>query len=810
MIRVSFNDGWNFKKNPSNKNLDNTGEYSFRPVTVPHDAMIGEKRDVRHPFGTEGGYYPGSNYTYTKEFYIPEEYRGKKVILEFEGVYQSCLVHVNDLFAGSNHYGYTCFTLDITPYLSYGAKNMVTVNVYNEPQPSGRWYSGGGVYRPVWMMVGDKVRVPAYGLKITTPDVSLEVSAVKICLEIEHDGDITRTIDVETEILDDTGVVVAREISRVTLLPYTADRLFQHIFVKEARLWFLDEPNLYTCKVTLKEGERIWDIVEDVFGIREIKVDPVHGLRLNGQRVLLRGECLHHDNGVLGAATFARAEERRVEISKEAGFNSIRISHNPASRAMLEACDRMGMLVMEESFDTWTMPKRQFDYARDFADNWERDVESIVNKDFNHPSVFMYSIGNEIREAGTPVGSVMNRKIADKFRKLDGSRFVTNAINVLAGFGGKMGKTLEDMGVLEKGTIGENEDINDIMTTMLDGMNRLSGHAVMQDRIRESADSLDVVGFNYARGCYEGNLRDYPNRLLYGSETFPPDIDLNWELVKKNPRILGDYTWTGWDYIGEAGIGIVKYNDRKGFNAPWPCFLAYCGDMNIIGDRRPMSYYREIVFGLRKEPYIAVQLPEHYADQKNMTPWATEECVGSWTWPGFEEKPCIVEVYSDAAEVELFLNGQSLGRKTTERFKVCYDIKYVPGELRALCYRDGTAAQEYTLRSAGSDLCLRAKTDRDTLRADGQDLAFVTISVEDGRGILNTSGAHRVDVSVEGPAVLQGLGSGDPFSTEDFTAWSHLTFEGRLLAVVRSTGKGEIMVRLQMEGQEILVSMKAE
>ncbi len=810
MIRVSFNDGWLFKKNPANKNLDNTGEHVFAPVTVPHDAMIGEKRNPANPSGTAVGYFPGSNYTYTKDFFIPEDYRGKKVILEFEGVYQSCLVHVNSLFAGSNHYGYSSFSVDITPCLTYGAENKLSLQVYNESQPDGRWYSGGGIYRPVWMIVGDETRVSTYGLKITTPDVSTEVSTVVTQIDIEHDGAVTRTIDVLTELIDCNGQTVASEISRMTLLPHSKDKLFQHIFVKDTKLWSLDEPNLYKCRVTLREGDKVWDTAEDNFGIREIKVDPVRGLRLNGERVLLRGECLHHDNGVIGAATFDRAEERRVEISKAAGFNSIRTSHNPASRAMLEACDRLGVLVMEESFDTWMTPKTQFDYARDFADNWENDVKSIVDKDFNHPSVIMYSIGNEIREVGTPVGSAMNRKIANKVRKLDSTRYVTNAINILAGFGGRMGKVLEDMGVLKKGTLGENDDINDIMTTMLGGMNKISAHPTMQNRVKESCDGLDLAGFNYARDCYEDNVKRFPNRILYGSETFPPDIDLNWEIVKKYPQVLGDYTWTGWDYLGESGIGVVKYNDVKGFNAPWPCFVAYCGDMNIIGDRRPISYYREIVFGLRKEPYIAVQLPEHYADKKNMTPWTTEECVGSWTWPGFENKPCVVEVYSDAPEVELFLNGKSLGIKATERFKAYFDIAYEPGELRAVCLRDGAAAQKFILHTAGENVHLEAAADRVKLSSDGQDLAFVTASVVDDNGILNTSGSHMVEVTVDGPAVLQGMGSGDPYTTEDFFATEHLTFEGRLLAVVRPTGKGSIKVKLRMEGQETLVELTAE
>ena len=809
MIRQSFNDGWMVKKNPWNRKEDNQGEYVFRPVTLPHDAMIAERRDPGNPSGTAGAYYPGFNYTYVKKFFVPEDCAGKSVSLEFEGVQQSCLVSVNGQSAGSCHYGYTCFAVDIAPYLRFGQENTVTVRVRSGSQPSARWYTGAGIYRPVSLLVGGEVHVARNGLRISTPDVAEDVSTVRTELRVNYTGRVTRTVDVCTEIAGPDGTPAAREVSKLTLKPGAEETLFQRIYVRDARLWSLEEPNLYTCTVTLREGEEIWDRAEERFGIREFKLDPVHGLRLNGKQVLLRGACCHHDNGVLGAATFARAEERRVELGKAAGFNSLRVSHNPASRALLEACDRLGVLVMEESFDTWTTPKRAFDYAWDFEDHWEKDVESLVDRDFNHPSVFMYSIGNEIADTGSALGAVWNRRIANKVRRLDGTRLVTNAINGMVGLGENMAQTVIKLGYVDPEALTENGDINDVMTSIMSQMNVISAHPMIDENIRESCDGLDLSGYNYMRGCYEKYIAAYPNRMIYGSETFPPEIDLNWALVKKHPQILGDYTWTGWDYLGEAGIGATTYNCRAEFGAPWPYYIAYCGDINLIGDRRPASYFREIVFGLRTEPYIAVQLPAHYADRKNPSVWGTVESVGSWTWPGFEGKPCVCEVYADAAEVELFLNGQSLGRQAVERCQAHFDTIYQPGELRAVAYGADGGRTEFALRTAGSDVRIAAQADRTVLAADGQDLAYVTVSVVDGQGLLHTAADKTVRVTVEGAGVLQGLGSADPRSTEDFAGPEHRTFEGRLLAVVRTVSAGAIRVVLEADGQRTAVELTA-
>ncbi|MDO5392219.1 MAG: DUF4982 domain-containing protein [Eubacteriales bacterium] len=425
-------------------------------------------------------------------------------------------------------------------------------------------------------------------------------------------------------------------------------------------------------------------------------------------------------------------------------------------------------------------------------------LEAVVAKDFNHPSVLMYSIGNEIFENCTRIGAVWNRKLANKIRSLDSARYVTNGVNPLI-------NTFDEL----------EGDINDAMTALQGAANDVVASASVRACIRQSSDSLDLLGLNYARGAYEPELKENPNQILFGSETYPPDIDLNWKLVKKYPALIGDFTWTGWDYIGEAGVGYEKHDENPSFFAKWPVYLAYCGDLNLIGDRRPMSYFREIVFGLRDKPYIAVQNPAFYEVQKHVTPWATEDSRSSWTWNGWEEKPCIVEVFSDAEEVELFCNGKSLGRKEAgekARYRTQYITEYIPGTLEAAAYyQDERPDAFYRLETAGEAVRIDVEADRTLLQADGQDLAFITVSLKDKNGILNDWERKTITVTVEGAGVLQGMGTGDPCSETSFQVNTHQTFEGRLLAVVRACAVGEIRVVCNCEGmptKELLLTVR--
>ncbi len=682
----------------------------------------------------------------------------------------------------------------------------------NADVPNSRWYTGSGMIRPVSLYVGGPVRIDVDGIRVTTPQVSEKIAKVAVTSEIVNDGKNKKIVAMKTQILDKEGKEICTDLTPVTLEPQGKTKVVRSLYVRKPDLWSLEEASLYKCRVTILDGANEADASETTFGIRSFELDPVNGLRLNDKPVLLRGGCIHHDNGIIGAATIARAEERRIEILKEAGFNSVRISHNSSSRALLEACDRLGMLVMEESFDMWNMGKSQFDHSLNFAQTWEGEVERIVRKDFNHPSVFMYSIGNEIQELAVPEGALLSRKIAEKFREQDPTRYVTNAINSLMAIGNEIPKVMMDLGYITKEQMeqmtgadqgaSESGNVNDVITQLMGMMNMLSAHPMVEERFKETYGVLDLVGMNYMRGAYRLQAETDPNRVFYGSETFNPDIDLNWKEVKEIPACIGDYCWTAWDYIGEAGIGVAEYNGVHQFQKPYPVYLAYCGDVDITGFRRPSSYYREIVFGLRKKPYIAVQLPQYYGVDAQCTPWTARDVVSGWTWKGFEGRPCIVEVYSDASKVELLLNGTSIATKEAgeeNRFKAEFELTYEPGVLEAVAYYpDGTTAKE-TLVTAQETAKIRVKADRLSIAAD--DLSYIELELVDEAGNVNTCDNRKISLSVEGNGYVQGFGSADYRSEENFFDEERTPFYGRTLAAVRaSETPGTITVTAKAEG----------
>ncbi|MFJ9374634.1 glycoside hydrolase family 2 TIM barrel-domain containing protein [Streptomyces sp. NPDC101455] len=805
MIRTSFNEGWHSRPKVNPFAELSGAKIPYRPVALPHDAMIAQDR--RAPAGEvtmEGGagaYFPGGTYEYRKTFSVPEEHRGRRILVEFEGVYRDAVVHINGDFAGQRPFGYSRFRIDADRFLRYGDDGDNEIRVEARTHRDSRWYTGAGIHRDTWLLVGELVRIAPDGVRVTTPDIDGERAVVEVATEVENDSIAIRTVDIVTEIRDGAGTVVASDTSKVTVLPREPATVRQRLYVHDPLLWGTDTPTLYTATVTLKD----LDTETVTFGIRSLRLDPVHGLRINGETVKLRGACVHHDNGVLGAATFARAEERRVHLLKDAGFNALRMSHNPMSKAMLDACDRLGMLVMDETFDVWTSGKSEFDYSLNFPDWWERDVEAMVAKDFNHPSVIMYSIGNEIPETGSPSGAAWGRRLAEKVRSLDSTRYVTNAVNGMLSVMSELGRPAQqaqekkaaEAGADEAGT--EGKGINSLMADAGDMMNAISASSLVTEKTAESFAVLDVAGMNYAEARYALDRKLFPNRIIVGTETFPTRIDGNWRLVEEHGHVIGDFTWTGWDYLGEVGIGRPQYltpeTPRPVHTAPYPYLLAGCGDLDITGHRRPASYYREIVFGLRTEPYVAVRRPEHHGRAYAGSPWAWSDTVATWTWPGFEGEPVTIEVYGDADEAELLIDGRSLGRQPVgpeHRFRTEFETSYEPGELLAIAYRDGVETGRTTLLSATGPLQLRAESDRPVITSNGGDLAYVSLTLTDPDGTLNTAADRPVRLEVTGAGVLLGFGSADPASEERFDATERRTYEGRVLAVLRPTGPGRI------------------
>ena len=789
MKRTPFHDGWQVREQV-NPFFELAGAKTpYADVRLPHDAMIGRERSPDLTPAT--AYFPGGTYEYRKVFTRPEHPGGGRAVVEFEGVYRSAMVYLNGAYVTGHGYGYTGFTADLTPFLVPGEN---TLRVEARSHQDSRWYTGTGIYRPVWLWTGGPVRISVDGVAVTTAEIDAEQAIAEVAVTIESDSPALRTVQLRVRVAGPDGTVVAAGEVPVTVRPRSSAVGRQRLAIDSPARWGPNSPSLYTVTAEVADGDAIIDDAAAIFGIRRLQLDPRHGLRVNGEPVKLRGACVHHDSGILGAATFPAAEDRRVRLLQAAGFNAIRSAHNPASTALLEACDRHGMLVIDEAFDMWDFGKSGHDYSVSFHGDWERDIEAMVAKDRNHPSVIMYSIGNEVIEAGTPAGAATGRDLAEKIRALDPARYVTNGVNGLLA-------AVDDIrkGIAARRKAAEDGGgINQMMGQVGELMAQVATMPVVTTRTAESFGVLDVAGMNYLHGRYELDRGLFPNRVIVGTETAPPDIDRLWRLVLDNPHVLGDFTWTGWDYLGEVGVGRAQYlaeGDQPSFEAPYPWITAWAGDIDITGTRRPGSYYREIVFGLRAAPYIAVQRPEHHGKTPVLSQWSWTDTAGSWTWPGFAGRPVVVEVYSAADEVELLVNGRPVGKSPVgeaRRFTATFEIAYQPGTLEAVAYRDGLEVARTSLASADGPLALTAAADRDELPSDGSDVAFVEVALADAAGTIATGADRTLTAIVTGPGELAAFGSGRPCTEEGYQAGTHTTFDGRALAVVRATGPGVI------------------
>lgn len=798
MGRSSFNHGWTVRPRTSVFAQLAGGADRSEAVTLPHDALIAQARTPDGP--GKSAYFPASSaFAYTRAFEVPETWRDKHVSLAFEGAYRDAMVYVNDAFTAQWRYGYSGFVVPLDGVLLHGREN--TIRVETRAHDDARWYTGNGLLRDVSLTVTDLLHVDADSVAVTTPDVDGERAVIEVAVPVVNLRRSWATARVECTVRDAAGRRVAHGSAPVTVRGGGASVVRRRLYLVEPRRWSVDDPYLYRVEVELRADQQVLDTWSGPLGVRTLRLDPVHGLRVNGESVELRGACVHHDNGLLGAAVIGRAEERRVEILKDAGFNAIRGAHKPLSRAMLDACDRLGVLVMDEAFDVWTEGKSSFDYSVDFAEWWERDVEAMVAKDRNHPSVVFYSIGNEIPETGSGLGADWGRRLAEKVRELDPTRFVTNGVNGFVSVLKDVAATMR-----ERADHALDGGVNAAMDSADGMMSQIAASALVTSRTEETFSVLDVAGINYGDSRYETDAELFPDRIIVGTETYPAHIDRNWRLVQDNPHVIGDFTWTGWDYLGEVGIGRLRHADDPGsFEGPYPWRTAWCGDIDITGHRRPQSYYREIVFGRRTTPYIAVERPEAHGRGGMAGQWAWTDAVSSWTWEAEPGAPVRVEVYSAAEEVELVLNGVSVGRRPAgreHRFRALFELGYAPGTLVAIGYSGGVEHARATLRTAGADLGLSVRVDRENLRATAHDLAFVDIELRDGDGDgIPVPGPDRpVRVRVAGAGVLQGLGTGRPDSTEPFTADHCTTFRGRALAVVRPTAAGRIEVTVTAEG----------
>lgn len=781
----SFNHNWSFWK---------AGSSDQQLVTLPHDAMIHELRDPNGAGGSAHGFFPGGVYVYEKTFTAPAEWENQTVMIEFEGVYRNAVVAVNGKKAAEQAYGYVPFCLCLDGLLHYGAENTLTVTVDNSRLPNSRWYTGSGIYRPVNLIVGNKTHIQWQGVRVST----VSWQPARILVDTQATGGT-----VTVEILDADKVVASGQGASVEL------------DIPDAKLWSDETPYLYTCHVTLSEQGKIVDEVTERFGIRKVEWSP-KGLFVNGKETLLRGGCYHHDNGILGAATFDKSEERRVRILKEAGFNALRSSHNPTSRAMLEACDKYGMYLMDETWDMWYSHKSKFDYADDFGKNWREDIRRMVERDFNHPSVILYSIGNEVSEPAQEKGVKLAKEMVAYLHSLDGNRAVTGGINLMIISRSAQGKGIykeeggRDDGGKQNAMGGMSSTMFNLITSIVGtGMNKAANGKKADARTSPVLDALDIAGYNYASGRYPLEGKAHPDRVVFGSETFPQDIWKNWRMVKKYPYLVGDFMWTAWDYLGEAGIGAWAYTpDGKAFDKPYPWILADVGALDILGHPNGELFLAQAAWGLLQKPAIAVQPVNHPGVKPAKSVWRGTNALPSWSWQGCEGNRAIVEVYTEAATVELLLNGKSLGKKRVKGGKVVFKTKYHPGTLTAVAYAaDGQELCRNELKSASGPLRLAAEPEETAVKAG--DIVYIPVTLVGENGEVERNADCKLTAAVENGELL-AFGSANPRTEERYDSGSFTTYYGCALAVVRAGQAGTVTLTVTGENRTAKAVIRVE
>lgn len=782
MEKMKLNQDWYFWK------VDHEAEK--RLINLPHDAMIEEERIPNLENGNATGFYPGGKYVYVKSLYGEETYAGKTVLVEFEGVYMNSKVLLNGEEIGGWIYGYSNFYVDLTDKIQIGEENELKVVVDNSQTPNSRWYSGSGIYRDVNLFIGEKEHIVPDGVRVTT------LSCHPAVVNIEVESTAQDGTDIVLQVMEgDQEVASGKGAACVLTIP-------------EAKLWSAKNPNMYSVKVSLLKDETVIDEHVTRFGIRSLNWNAKDGFQVNGETVKLKGGCIHHDNGPLGACLVYKAEYRRVKKLKELGYNAIRYSHNPAGKLFLDICDEVGMYVLDETFDQWKIPQTTYDYAQYFDAEWKKDVEALVKKDYNHPSVIMYCVGNEITDTGLPHGALICQAIARAFKAMDATRPTMIANNVLLSVMAK--KMAEKSAQKDSANEGEktvgSQDVNDVLTLLPKIMASITAEN-QEALLKDVFSHVDIVGYNYGELWYEKTHEMVPDRVMLSSETFPCRIGSNWKKVEKSPYLIGDFMWTAWDYLGEAGVGLPFYGSAQApFSKAYPCLTAGCGSVDLTGYVESQGYYTSIVFGTYKKPYIAVRPVDHAGEEYTVGKWRLTDAVNSWTWPGQEGKIAEIEVYSIGAEVELLQDGMSLGRKKLEECRAFYQTEYKSGKLEAISYtEDGVKIGYETLLTAEETEKLTIVPEESVIGADGEDMAYINIQITDEKGIVKMLKDRKISVVVEGAGAgtLRALASGNPETTEKFSDAAYTSYHGRLLAIVQSNGEqGSIKITASADGIE--------
>jgi len=816
MKKICLDENWTFRRGF----VDSLGMLNEDPgevVQLPHDGMIGTPVRKDAPAKSDSGYFVGGLTNYTKYVMIPAEWEGDCVGLSFDGAMMNVTVDVNGCKVGSQHYGYAPFYVDLTDYVTFGKENRITINCNTSMYVNCRWYTGSGLYRGVQLCHGPRVHMTENGVFVRTKEVADGCAFLEATVEVANTTLENRLAEVTVQIYEDGKDEVKASSKRVMQInPGKLETARMAMTLENPKLWDAEHPNLYQVKVQVKslgiyrthfipEETNQVDEYETIFGVRTITVDALRGLRINGKTVKLKGGCLHHDNGLLGSVSLYETEARKIAKLKEVGFNAVRTAHNPPSTAFVEACDRLGMYIFDEAFDAWGMAKRGGDYSQFFATDWKKDLQAFIRRDRNHPAVVLWSTGNEIPErGGLDNGYTLATQLAECIRALDGSRPISNGICSL--WSGLDDELMKDQSQKQNTKEGLRDTTLETVT-------------------EPYTNGLDVVGYNYMEDLYERDHEMFPDRVMLGSENFPKEIGFRWPLVERLPYVIGEFTWTAWDYIGEAGIGKADYIDPKDPRvetggwylmppgaSPFPWRLANDADVDITGHVLPQGAYRSIVWGSRKTHLYSMH-PDTVGKAEMLTMWGFTAARSSWNYEGYEENPIRLVVFSGAEEVEVLVNGKSIGRKPVSKERplpnsVAFDTVYVPGKVEAISYTGGKEVSKDVLETAGTPASLRLIPERTELKANGHDVVYVGIEVldKDGKGVPDAELSLHAEVISEdgnkGAAVLAGFGSANPITEDDYTDGDTVTFRGRAMAILRS-GYESGAVTLKIANEEL-------
>jgi len=761
---ILFDSDWKFHRGGAQyAEQPGFNDSSWRKLDLPHDWSIEDLPGTNSPFNRDaisqvsGGFTTGGTSWYRKTFIPPVEQKNKRILVLFEGIYMNSEIWINGVSLGSHPYGYTSFWFDITDKVKFGEQNTLAVKVRNEGENS-RWYSGSGIYRHVWLKVLEQVHIAQWGTSISTPEVNVGSAKVSVRTRISNQSDNAIKVKVITRILNSKAIETDKAESEQTIDKNGETEFVSDLMITNPEPWSVDSPVLYTAVNEVYAADKLVDREEIKFGVRTIQFDAIKGFQLNGQPMKLKGGCFHHDNGPLGTKSYDRAEERRVELLKASGFNAIRCSHNPPAPAFLDACDRLGMLVIDEAFDMWQYPKNPADYNLYFVNWWKKDIESMIWRDRNHPCIILWSIGNEIQGMDSPEVVKTSLMLADFVRKTDPTRPVIAAVNNL------------------------------------------------NPKKDPYFASLDIAGYNYGSGgdhlkenIFVADHDRVPSRTMIQTESYPLEAFKSWMDVIDHPWVLGDFVWTAVDYIGEASIGWLGYWQEQSF---YPWNLAYCGDIDICGWKRPQSYYRDVLW-MPNQLSIFVKPPKPSFDENPnrmfWSKWHWYDAVADWNWKGYENQSLQVNVYSSCEEVELFLNNKSMGKKKTDRlteFTASWDVPYQSGELKAIGYKGKKQVNSATLQTANEVSQIKLTADRNMIKYDGQDLSYITAELTDAKGVRNPRAENLIKFEVEGPGTIVGVGNANPISLESYQLPQRKTWQGRCLVVIKSEPKqGEIVLK---------------